>query len=370
MPAVLSKASKFTHLSSIEKDQIERWTKEGKKPAEIAKLLARSLSTITGFLKDGREGAGRPLALSDAQVKRLCAKARIMIKAADAQWQVTAGMLKKALGLKCCERVILDALHSQGIYFFRLREKLPLTPEDVRARLEFAETHSRKAASWWEQNVHAFLDNKLFPIFLDAKGRKYAAKRVARGAFRSAGESLTTGHIKPKSGIKYNYSSKAVTIACAICADKVLMWHEVSGNWTGDAAAYMYTSKLAPALRRHYPDASRFVLLEDNDHSGYKSNKGKVAKAEAGIRAMEFPKRSPDLNPLDYSIWSEVNRRMRAQEKRFRPSFRETSVAYKARLRRTAMNLSEPFLRSVVACMKRRVVACKAAKGNHFEESP
>ena len=148
MPAVLSKVRKFTHLSSIEQDQIKRWTKEGKKPTDIAKLLARNLSTVTGFLRNGREGAGRPPALSDAQVNRLCAKARIMIKAADAQWQVTAGMLKSALRLKCCERVILDALHSHGIYFFRLREKLPLTLEDVRARLEFAETHSRKAASW------------------------------------------------------------------------------------------------------------------------------------------------------------------------------------------------------------------------------
>ena len=59
---------------------------------------------------------------------------------------------------------------------------------------------------------------------------------------------------------------------------------------------------------------------------------------------------------------------MRAQEKKFRPSLRETSVAYKARLRRTAMNLSETFLRSVVAGMKRRVVDCKAAKGNNLKE--
>lgn len=39
-----------------------------------------------------------------------------------------------------------------------------------------------------------------------------------------------------------------------------------------------------------------------------------------------------------------------------------------ASLLRTAMNLSEPFLGSVVACVTRRVFACKSARGNHVEQ--
>ena len=38
------------------------------------------------------------------------------------------------------------------------------------------------------------------------------------------------------------------------------------------------------------------------------------AKKEVGIKPFSLPPRSPDLNPLDYSIWAEINKRMRKQE--------------------------------------------------------
>ena len=38
------------------------------------------------------------------------------------------------------------------------------------------------------------------------------------------------------------------------------------------------------------------------------------AKKEVGIKPFSLPPTSPDLNPLDYSIWAEINKRMRKQE--------------------------------------------------------
>ena len=77
----------------------------------------------------------------------------------------------------------------------------------------------------------------------------------------------------------------------------------------------MYKDKLAPALRRAYPSKRSFFILEDNDPSGFKAKKGEAAKAEGKIQTIDFPKRSPDLNPLDYGFWSELNKRMRRQER-------------------------------------------------------
>ena len=39
--------------------------------------------------------------------------------------------------------------------------------------------------SFWSDKVHAYLDNKFFPVYLNRRGRDYAAKRAARGTFRS-----------------------------------------------------------------------------------------------------------------------------------------------------------------------------------------
>ena len=82
--------------------------------------------------------------------------------------------------------------------------------------------------------------------------------------------------------------------------------------------------------------------------SGYKSRAGIAAKAAMHIDVLVLPRRSPDLNPLDYGYWSEVNRRMRRQERSFARSFRETRKAYISRLRRTALRIPAVFLNRLV----------------------
>eukprot|EP00973_Karenia_brevis_P027118 3740784-Karenia_brevis.AAC.1 len=64
--------------------------------------------------------------------------------------------------------------------------------------------------------------------------------------------------------------------------------------------------------------------MEDNDPSGYKSHSAEAKKASLHITPICLPPRSPDLNPLDFSVWAEINKRMRRQEKSWPPSKRET----------------------------------------------
>ena len=59
---------------------------------------------------------------------------------------------------------------------------------------------------------------------------------------------------------------------------------------------------------------------------------------------------------------------MRAQEKRFLPSFRESRVAFLKPLRRTAMRLLSPFINNNLKNMKVRCQRLGAAKRGHFEE--
>ena len=88
------------------------------------------------------------------------------------------------------------------------------------------------------------------------------------------------------------------------------------------------------------------LVLEDNDPYGFKSKKAKQAKKEVHIRAVPFPKYSPDLNPLDFHVWHAV------EEKVIKKLKGPTSVKrFKELLRRTAKSLKEvtseqPFLQS------------------------
>jgi transposase len=290
-----------------------------------------------------------------------------MVKAADSKYQVTANMVSKALKLKCSDRVVLDALHERGVEFHPMREKPVRTEDDEKARRKFAKDYKAKPATYWEKSVDAYIDNKYFPLYLTGTARAYAAKRTARGSFRKTGEGLAKGHVKPRKNLKQNFG-KGVLLAVAISGKKVLMCHEVKGRWNAAAACSMYQKELQPSLKAASPSKRSFRVLEDNDPTGYKSRAAIDAKADLNLKVLEIPKRSPDLNPLDYAFWALVGRRLREQEAKFATDKKETRREFVARLRRTVLRVPAKVLGPMVKSMKRRCVALQAAKGADFEE--
>ena len=122
-------------------------------------------------------------------------------------------------------------------------------------------------------------------------------------------------------------------------------------------------------MKKAYPDhKGKWTIIEDNDPSGYKCAKGCAAKKEANIVTDDLPKRSPDLNVLDYSLWNEVNKRMRLQERAFRKTKKETTAEFKARLRKTALGVPTAVVEKAVGSMARRCKAIFDAKGDLFNE--
>ena len=86
------------------------------------------------------------------------------------------------------------------------------------------------------------------------------------------------------------------------------------------------------------------------------------------VGILEIPKRSPDLNPLDYGFWAEVNRRMRRQELKFGVGKKESRTEFLQRLRRTAKRVPPHVCAKLVSSMKRRVADLLKADGGDFEE--
>ena len=213
------------------------------------------------------------------------------------------------------------------------------------------------------------IDNKTFPVFLNGKFRDYAARRRVRGAYRTRKTNLKEGYVKPPKHVKVNTGAKSAMVMCAIGNGKVLLWHVVEGMWNARAAAAAYGGPLREALQKEYPGVKgRWRVLEDNDPAGYNSRKGLEAKRDAGINAFKLPPRSPDLNPLDYSVWSEVNRRMREQEATWPAEKCETRRQYLVRLKRTAMGLPREYIRNSIGALADKCAQVVAAKGGHIAE--
>lgn len=309
-----ARAVGYTHYSPAEVAAVGRMKAQGKGAQEVAGALGRDVSSVARHFKRLESAGhvkpvGRPPALTTAQVDLLVKRAEKMIEDADCHYQVTSSMVKAACKIKCSDSVVLEALHSRGVYFHPFREKPLRTEDDVLDRAKFAKDNKSKPASFWETGVHAYIDNKWFSPYLTSSARSYARKVTARGAFRARGQGLAKGHVKPKRTLKQNFG-KSVQVAVAISAKKVLMCHQVPGNWNKEAACDMYQNHLAPALRKAYPSKRQFVLLEDNDPVGYKSKAAVDVKASEKVVVYPIPKRSPDLNPLDFGFWSRVNSRL------------------------------------------------------------
>eukprot|EP00439_Symbiodinium_sp_Y106_P061416 s2926_g9.t1 len=330
----------------------KRWYHDdGIKPSEIADRLGRSKSALTRLLvkQVPRKKQGRAPLLSKAQVDYLQKRVCDMVVQADAEYRVTVDMLRKTTKVKASCRVILEELHARGLYFRKLREKPVLTDTDIKERLAFAKRYRAKSAQWWNQQVHAFLDGKFFKTYLNAAARTQAAQHRTFGAFRAPEQGLSGGYVKPKKGVPSYTGSKSSLIMGAVGQGKVLLWHAVPSGRMASQPTH--------------------VVLEDNDPTGFQSSKGKAAKTAVAITTLSIPKRSPpDLNPMDYSVWSEINRRLRKQERKFPCNKRETRAEYLSRLRRTARNLPSSFIKKAVGDMSRRCQLLLAAKGRYFQE--
>ena len=89
-----------------------------------------------------------------------------------------------------------------------------------------------------------------------------------------------------------------------------------------------------------------------------------LSPVEVGINAVPMPAYSPDLNPLDFFLWDEVDRRMVANA----PADVETVEAYKKRLRLTALRLPQRLVAKCVSSMPARMRAVVAAKGHSIKK--
>ena len=217
---------------------------------------------------------------------------------------------------------------------------------------------------------HAIIDNKNFQIYTTARGREYAARRGVRGVYRRRGDTPKKGTVKSKNELKF--AAPCVQVTAAVIKGRIRMFSYVNGTWTGEEAAKMYKGALAKALRATFPEVARnprkkFIVIEDNDPTGYKSRKGEAAKKASNIVTDDLPKRSPDLNVLDYRLWSEINRRMRRQEASFSSSRKETKDQYLSRLRNTAMALPQTYVTKSVMEMHRRVRAVRESEGGYMK---
>ena len=337
---------------------------------KIALAVDRNKTTVYEALDKKWKGLkrGRPDLLSSKDINLLLRTARAMIKKAAAKREVTLVMIKKRAKIKAGEATIRKALQKRGVRFRRMRSKPLLTKEDVKTRFVFAKKNRKKPKSFWTKKIDLHWDLKTFPVYGNEEARAVGAQRQVRGAYRELGQGLDEAYVVIPKHLKYNTGVRALKIAGAVGKGRCRLWTDVGKKWNGKKAAELYSGPVRAALRKASPLKRSFLMLEDNDPTGFKSNLAKKAKTAAKIKIFEIPKRSPDLSVMDYAIWAKINNTMREQERRFKKSKKETRDQFAKRLAKVAKGLPASFVNKAIGNMKERCERLYRAKGHHIEE--
>ena len=325
----------------------------------------RSIQRAVGgstFQRGAAEKRGRKKKLSPKNVRHINITRKSLIKEAKGEREVHWGeIIKKARVPNVDATTASRALAAAGfdVKARRPREKPLRTTEHQEERVAMCKKWMRYPKSYFTERVDLIMDNKKFEIPTSAIGKRYSNCKRVRFHLRSKSEGLADGFTKPSvKRHRVNVGGK-VDVCAGVINGKIRLWHYLpKKNWSGAVAADAYKGPIAKALKAHRGDKAKYLVLEDNDPTGYKSGKAKAAKKDLNIHALDYPRHSPDLNPMDFFVWSEVERRMAKNQPK-----KETQVQYKARLRRVAMAIPEALVRSAVGSIMKRAKLVVEAKG-------
>jgi hypothetical protein len=250
------------------------------------------------------------------------------------------------------------------------REKLKVTKRPARARiartrgeedrrLRHATVWQRRPASWWRDEIHAYIDNKTFVIPMTQQEKKRHRQSKVTYHLRKSTEGGEPDYVVPKTK-RMLTGMKTMEVTAAVARGRIIMWYVVHTKWSGEAAATMY-KKLGEVLRRTWGHRTSYRLVEDGDRKGYHSGKGKAAKQEESIVSWTLPPRTPQWMPLDFCLWNEIEQRVLKKQ----VIHKESKKQYSDRLRHVAMALPSTIIDNCLASMHQRIKDTVVAKGRH-----
>ena len=349
--------------------QIHKWLVRTRKQKGIR---AQDLTNVRKVLKGNtyKRGAvetrGPKRVLSKKQILKLNSVRKKLLKKADSEKRVTWQEVLRVgrLARKVEPETLARNFQQEGldVKWRPARDGQDLTKPEMKERRTMCGRWRFLPHDYFTSSVDAIMDNKKFHVPTHHRALRYVRRSRCRGHLRTRQEGKAGYCRKPNVRKNKVNPGGCVNVAAAIINGKLQFWHDFGKKWNGSVAASLYRRPLLKALQKHRGFKRKYLLLEDNDPTGYKSKKALLAKREVGIKAMPWPRYSPDLNPLDFHVWHEVEARVL---KRLKGPI--SVKEFGRRLRRVAKSLPQDKIVEAVCSIKARAKAVYEAKGGLIE---
>ncbi|KAA6392789.1 MAG: putative Transposable element Tc3 transposase [Streblomastix strix] len=197
-----------------------------------------------------------------------------------------------ALDLQCSPSTVLSCMHRMGMHKKRLRRRPLLTSRHVLARLKFAE-------EFLTQNQDQILEL----IFSDEKKFRFDGPDGWAYYWFCLGEKEDEA-IYSKDYGKF----KGVMCHLAISSAGILSMDRMLGKVNAESWCELLQSNILPEIHRNHGDA--FIYQMDNA-SVHKKKEVLEFLKKIGLKFLDWPALSPDLNPVE-NLWALMARRVYA----------------------------------------------------------
>ena len=255
-------------------------------------------------------------------------------------------------------------LGRNDVFFSSLPAKSVWDEKTVQNRFAFAVKHHEKPKSFWRKFL--FLDNKQFRLYCTKQSKEYCVRRSKKGVWKHRGERLGFKLSKPRKTMRCGSGAPTIQVTCGVHFSGSVFFTFTRGRWNARSAKCMYLK-----LGRFFDKTETpKCVVEDNDPSGYSSRIAIRTKNDLRIRVLKLPQRSPELQPLDFSVWDYVENAMARNNDRLLRTGKgaEQPNQYLARLRKTFLRLPHQYLKNTIDDVQKRVVTLYRLHGDVFTD--
>ncbi|UYV83336.1 hypothetical protein LAZ67_23000615 [Cordylochernes scorpioides] len=339
----VDQASCRQHLSQEKKRQAIGRMEAGQSQAEVARWLGVTRSVVSKLWKKFQTTAnvartaeqGRPRVTTLNQDRYLSLLVRRNRRMTASQLRSD---LNAAKGVLVSTDTIRRRLHKKGLYARRPIICVPLTPPKKRARKLWCRQHVAWNPDEWRRVI--ITDESRFSLNSDSC-------RVF--VWREVGTRNNPRNIVEKDP----YRSQGFMVWAGIFLGGRTALHIFrQGTLTGQR----YRDEILAAY--HWKLGENFLLMDDNARP-HRAGVVDTFLQNLAIARMNWPARSPDLNPIEH-VWDNLGRRISSLQ----PSSRNTHELETALTQEWAL-IPQELINSLILSMGHRCRACLSVKGDH-----
>ena len=330
---------------------IVRLFEDGKRISEIARLLNLPRMTVSDAVKryqetgsnNDRVRSGRPRT-SNTSVNRRRIKSRLQ---RNPRWSTRKLAKSTEISRTSVQRILKNELQLKA---YKLQEAHLLTDAMKATRLKRCKTLKRRFAAGRHKSI-LFSDEKIFTIeqaHNHQNDRIWATEVPLQDGI--VGRSQKPKSVMVWAGVTSNGKTSLIFVEEGVKINQEIYREQILVN------------KLLPWAQKHFKE-EKWTFQQDSApaHKARITQDWIKDNVPDFISSQEWPPYSPDLNPLDYSIWSILESKACAKP-------HKTIESLKRALKKAWDEITLETLDKIVDNFPKRLKLCIDAEGGYFEQ--